>query len=321
MTARHSPVRLGLVGAGPWGRKIADAVAALPDAVLAGVAGRADWQALIADPGVAGIIVATPPATHAAIARAALAARKAVFIEKPLALAVADAEAILAAARKAGVAAMVDHVHLFHPAYAALKRQLTAEAPVHMVRTRGGRWGPFRADVPVLWDWGPHDVAYALDLLGFEPERVTAAIKERKKAPADMGGSQGKNAGKIIALSLTYADGGRAELEFGNLYDAPVRELIVQCRDCDLVLDERAAIPLVRLPRRETESCLPEENAAEGAAETIAAGTDLPLTVALAAFAALIGEGRAETASLALGVAVTKVLARAERALTTGKPA
>lgn len=313
MTARPSPVRLGLIGAGPWGRKIAATIRALPDAVLAGVAGRADWRALIADPGVAGIVVATPPATHAAIARAVLAARKAVFIEKPLALAVADAEAILAAARKAGVAVLVDHVHLFHPAYAELKRQLAAEAPIHVIRARGGRRGPFRADAPVLWDWGPHDVAYALDLLGPEPERVTAAIKERRNAS--------ESAGKIIALSLAYADGGRAELEFGNLYDAPVRELIVQCRDCDLVLDENAASPLVRLPRRETESCLPEENAAEGAARTIATGTDLPLTVALRTFTALIRDRRAETASLALGVAVTKVLARAEQSLKTKRSA
>lgn len=307
------PVRLGLVGAGPWGRKIAAAIGALPDVVLAGVAGRADWHALIADASIAGIVIATPPATHAAIARAVLAARKAVFIEKPLALAVAEAEAILAAAQKAGVAAMVDHVHLFHPAYAELKRQLAAEAPVHMIRARGGRRGPFRADVPVLWDWGSHDVAYALDLLGFEPERVTAAIKERKNAS--------ESAGEIVALSLAYADGGRAELEFGNLYDAPVRELIVQCRDCDLVLDENAASPLVRLPRRETESCLAEETAAEGAAKIIATGTDLPLTVALRIFSGLIREHRTDAASLVLGVAVTKVLARAERALKTKAPA
>lgn len=280
---------------------------------MAGVAGRADWRTLIADPTVAGIIVATPPATHAAVARAAVAAGKAVFIEKPLALDVAEAEAIFAAARTAGVVALVDHVHLFHPAYAELKCQLAAEAPVHMIRTHGGRRGPFRADVPVLWDWGPHDVAYALDLLGPDPAEVRAATRTRREA------SEG--AGEILALSLAYADGGRAELEFGNLYDAPVRELIVQCRDCDLVLDENAVDVLVRLPRRETESCLAEENAAEGAPRIIATESDSPLTVALRTFVALIRDGRAETSSLALGVAVTKVLARAARALKTGRPA
>ncbi len=309
----RSPIRLGLVGTGSWGQKIAAALKALSGVDLAGIAGRADWRTLAADPAVAGLIVATPPAAHAEIALAAIKAGKAVFIEKPLALDVAEAESILAAAEKAGVAAMVDHVHLFHPAYGELKRQLAAEGPVHMVRARGGRRGPFRADVPVLWDWGPHDVAYALDLLGPEPERVMAAIKKRKKTP--------EGSGEIVALSLVYADGARAELEFGNLYESPVRELIVQCAGCDLVVDEKSKTPLVRLPRRETESCLPEEPAAEGAALNIPVGADLPLTVALGAFARLIGAGRADTASLAQGVAVTKVLARAERALATDKSA
>ncbi len=311
------PIRLGLVGAGPWGQKIAAVLKDMPGVVLAGVAGRADWRGLVADPAIAGVIVATPPATHAEIALAAIKARKAVFIEKPLTFDVAQAESILAAAKKAGVAAVVDHVHLFHPAYGELKRQLAAEGPVHMIRARGGRRGPFRADVPVLWDWGPHDVAYALDLLGPEPERVTAAIKERRKPPQ----GPDKKEGEIIALSLVHADGARAELEFGNLYASPVRELIVQCADCDLVIDERSETPLVRLPRRETESCLAEENAAEGATRPIPVGADLPLTVALSTFARLIDEHRAETASLALGVAVVRLLVRAERALTTGQPA
>ena len=312
----RAPLRLGLVGRGPWGQKIAAALKTLPGVELAGIAGRADWPALVADPTVAGIIVAAPPAAHAEIALVAIKAGKAVFIEKPLALDVVQAEAILAEAEKAGVGAMVDHVHLFHPAYGELKRQLAAESPVHMVRGRGGRRGPFRADAPVLWDWGPHDVAYALDLLGPTPERVTAFIGKRAETPEGMG--------EIVALSLVYADGGRAELEFGNLYDSPVRELIVQCAECDLVVDEKSKKPLVRLPRRETESCLPEENAAEGASRLIPVGTDSPLTVALTAFADSIRAGRggrAEVSSLALGVAVVRVLARAERALATGNPA
>ncbi len=309
----RAPIRLGLVGKGPWGQKIAAALKALAGVELAGVAGRADWPALAADPTVVGIIVAVPPDAHAEIALAAIKARKAVFIEKPLALDVAQAEAILAAAKKAGTIAMVDHVHLFHPAYGELKRQLAAEGPVHMVRGRGGRMGPFRADAPVLWDWGPHDVAYALDLLGFEPERVTASFRERKRMP--------EGRGETVALSLLYADGARADMEFGNIYETPVRELIVQCAECDLVVDETSKTPLARLPRRETESCLPEENATEGATRPIPVGTDSPLTVALTAFADSIRAGRAEVSSLALGVAVVRVLTRAERALATGNPA
>ncbi|MBM3564786.1 MAG: Gfo/Idh/MocA family oxidoreductase [Alphaproteobacteria bacterium] len=309
---RPDPVRLGLVGRGDWGGKIAATLKTIPGVELAFVAGRGDWREKIAE-NVSGVIIAAPPASHAEIALAALARGRAVFIEKPLALKDGDARAILAAAKKAGVPAMVNHVHLFHPAYAELKRQLAAEGPVHMVRGRGGRMGPFRKGVSVLWDWGPHDAAYALDLLGPEPGAVTAAVRARKKTP--------RETGEIVALSLDYGDDGRAELEFGNIFEKPVRELIVQCADCDLVLDEKSKTPLLRLPRRETESCLAEENAAEGRAKVIPAGTERPLTVALETFAGLIRARSRDISSLVLGAAVTKVLARAEASLKTGKPA
>ncbi|MSO85838.1 MAG: Gfo/Idh/MocA family oxidoreductase [Rhodospirillales bacterium] len=326
MTARV--IRLGLAGAGPWGQKLIAAIARIPAIELCAVASRnpatrslvpkdctvtADWRALARDLEIEGVVIATPPALHAEMALEFLAAGKAVFVEKPLALDASSAEAVLARANEAGVVAMTDHVHLFHPAYAELKRQLPAFGPIHGLRTRGGRRGPFRAAVPVLWDCGPHDVAYALDLLGLEPRRVRAEAREKRPTPEGLG--------ETLALSLLYDDGATADLEFGNLYDSPVRELIVRCDACDLALDEHSSAPLVRLPRRETEACLPEETAAEGASGTIPVAAAPPLERALAAFADKIRAGRPDSAGLVLGVAVTKVLARAEHALALGRPA
>lgn len=328
MTRQRSKVRLGLAGAGSWGQKLAAAIARSPHVELGAVASRnaatrsrvpetcavvADWRALARDPTLEGIVIATPPARHAEMAIAYLAAGKAVFVEKPLALDPGQAESVRIQAEKSGAVAMTDHVHLFHPGYAELKRRLPALAPIHGLRARGGRFGPFRAEVPVLWDWGPHDVAFALDLLGPEPKRVRAERREKRKMP--------DGTGETLALRLLYDDGAEANLEFGNLYDAPVRELIVRFDSCDVVLDEFSETPLVRLPRRETEGCLPEENAAEGKPEAIPVADGSPLDHALAAFAAKVRAGRPDVVHLVLGAAVTKVLARAELALALGKPA
>jgi predicted dehydrogenase len=321
-------VRLGLIGAGPWGRKLIAALGRVPGAALVAVASRnpatrslvakqcaihPDWRTLARDLAVEGVVIATPPALHAEMTLACLAAGKAVFVEKPLALDAAAAEAVIAQAEKSGVVAMTNHVHLFHPAYAELKRQLPALAPIHGLRSRGGSRGPFRVAVPVLWDWGPHDVAFALDLLGFEPKRVRAGAKERRRTA--------EGSGEILALRLLYDDGAEAYLEFGNFYETPVRELIIRCESCDVVLDEYAASPLARLSRRETEGCLAEENIAEGKAETIPVASGAPLERALNSFADKIRAGEPDIAHLALGAAVTKVLARAEHALELEKPA
>ncbi len=67
-----------------------------------------DWQAMVAAPDLDVIAVATPPAVQPDIIRAALAQRKHVFCEKPLATTREAAQALLAAARQAGVAHMVD---------------------------------------------------------------------------------------------------------------------------------------------------------------------------------------------------------------------
>jgi phthalate 4,5-cis-dihydrodiol dehydrogenase len=68
---------------------------------------------LCADPGVEAVYVATPHQHHAAHARMAAAKGKHLLIEKPIALTLDDAQAIVAAARGAGVHVIVGHSHSF----------------------------------------------------------------------------------------------------------------------------------------------------------------------------------------------------------------
>jgi len=80
-----------------------------------------DWRALLQDPAVEAVHIVTPPDQHAQMAVAALEAGKHVFVEKPLATADADAEAILAAARKAGKRAGINFVMRYDPLYQAVQ--------------------------------------------------------------------------------------------------------------------------------------------------------------------------------------------------------
>jgi len=120
-------IGVGLIGAGSFGRQLAGGLTdvagirlvAVHDAdadVLRRASSElavpmaASLDELLAYPGVAAVIIATPHATHAPIALQAAAAGHHLFVEKPLAVTAADASAIIAAAAQAGVQLVVGHV-------------------------------------------------------------------------------------------------------------------------------------------------------------------------------------------------------------------
>lgn len=77
-----------------------------------------DWRALVRDPDVEIVHIATPPDLHAEMAIAALQAGKHAFVEKPFATTVPDGEAILAAARAAGKMVGINYVMRYDALYA-----------------------------------------------------------------------------------------------------------------------------------------------------------------------------------------------------------
>ncbi len=80
-----------------------------------------DVAALCQDPAVDAVYIATPHQFHAAHAGLAAAAGKHIILEKPMALTLADCDAIIAAAERAGVHLVVGHTHAFDPAIWAMR--------------------------------------------------------------------------------------------------------------------------------------------------------------------------------------------------------
>jgi predicted dehydrogenase len=157
-----------------------------------------DWRALAADPGVDAAVVGTPNALHAPQAIAFLEAGKHVLVEKPMAASLAEADAMVAAARRSGAFLMVAHCWRFHPDVRALRARVEAGELGQIVKTRsyGGHagWGPsgwftdpVLAGGGALVDMGVHAIDTARYLLGDpEPVRVCAAVGTRYGAyPVD----------------------------------------------------------------------------------------------------------------------------------------
>ncbi|MEX0711422.1 MAG: Gfo/Idh/MocA family oxidoreductase [Pirellulales bacterium] len=92
---------------------------------LGKIARYPQWQALVADPAIDLVDICLPPALHAEVAIAALAAGKHVLVEKPLALTPADGERMVRAAQRTGKLLMVGQVLPFFPEYAQAHKLVT----------------------------------------------------------------------------------------------------------------------------------------------------------------------------------------------------
>jgi UDP-2-acetamido-3-amino-2,3-dideoxy-glucuronate N-acetyltransferase len=135
-----------------------------------------DRVELLDDVALDGVVLATPAATHAVLARRFLERGVHVLVEKPLALELAEGLGLVQLARAKKRVLQVGHILEYHP----VRRQiagLVAEGVLgellsaRLVRTN---LGTIRNEEDVLFSFSPHDIAFALELGGGLPAAVNA---------------------------------------------------------------------------------------------------------------------------------------------------
>ncbi len=127
-------LKVGIIGFGGFGRFLQRSWEGLDSVEIVAVADEApgvaadglrlfqDWHALVGDPDVDVVSIATPPSSHAEIACAAMEAGKHVLIEKPLATSMEDARRIVVTRDRTGVVATVDFMLRVNPIVELLTR-------------------------------------------------------------------------------------------------------------------------------------------------------------------------------------------------------
>ncbi len=112
------------------------------------------WQELIDSDSVDIVSIVTPPGLHKEIAVAALEAGKHVICEKPTALNLDEAEAMLAASQAAPEQmAILDHELRFHPQRRQMRQMIKDGAVGTVISVRMTRLGPNRLDRDLPWTW------------------------------------------------------------------------------------------------------------------------------------------------------------------------
>ena len=212
-------VRLGVIGAGNFARATLLPALKKLDVELRGVAtvsspsaqqtgarfgfgyAATDWRHIVDDPTVNAVLIATRHDLHAPIAKAALQANKAVFLEKPMALSADALEDVMAAWRSSGQVFQVGFNRRFAPSYLTLKGAFAArKGPLMMAyRVNAGAVGAGSWVVDPREGGGRiiGEVCHMVDLLvHLTGQRVTSVFAQ----PA-------AGAGDDVMVTLRFGDG------------------------------------------------------------------------------------------------------------------
>jgi predicted dehydrogenase len=219
-------LKAGVAGAGVFGGYHARKYQQSPDVDLVGVydrgTGRAlalaqeidvrgfdapDWDEFI--DGLDVLTVAAPALAHAQLAVRALERGVHVYVEKPIAPSIQEAEAIIGAADDGGLVLACGHQEriVFHE----MGLFTAPERPVRLEATRQGPWTGRSADISVVLDLMIHDLDLALSLAdGKPPLEVEARSRIVKgELPDETSAEIGFEDGMVAAFSASRAADGR----------------------------------------------------------------------------------------------------------------
>lgn len=237
MGAARNLVGIGVIGCGHWGpnhirvfsqieRSQVIACADPNPSRRAHVESRyptvrceSDYRRILDDEAIDAVVIATPMASHAQIARDALEVGKHVLVEKPLCTTSAEARALGSLAEARRLVLMVGHVFLFNDGIMKL-RELIADGTLGTVQYLDAvrtNLGPIRPDVNALYDLGTHDISIFNYLMGEQPVAVSAVGSCITQPEVE----------DVCFVTLRYGDGALGHVHVSWLNPRKVRTLTV----------------------------------------------------------------------------------------------
>jgi len=313
---------IAIVGCGYWGKNLVrvfaelGALKGLVDAhpptvetLMAKHGGRAmGFEEALADPALDAVAIAAPAALHHRLARQALKAGKHVFVEKPLALELAEAKELCELAERLDRRLMVGHLLQYHPAFLKLK-ELVREGRLGRLQylySNRLNLGKIRREEDILWSFAPHDLSMILSLVGSEPQGVTA-----------VGGYYLHQAiADVTTTTLAFPGGERAHVFVSWLHPFKEQKLVVVGSEAMAVFDdgEPWARKLLLYPHKVAwKDNIPV--AAKAEALPIEVGEDEPLKQECSHFLDCVRTGATPRTDGREGLRVLSVLQRASQAL------
>ena len=190
----------------------------------------ADYDELLADDSVDGVVIATPVPTHYALAKRALEAGKHALVEKPPAMRAAEMEELVELAEASSLVLMPGHLLLYHPGVRKLKELIEARELGDVLCVYGNRQnlGKIRKDENALWSLGVHDLSVMLYLLDEEPSEAIAHGRDFLN----------KGVEDVVFCYLRFPSGRIAHMHLSGLDPHKMRRITVVGREKMVVFDD-----------------------------------------------------------------------------------
>ncbi|MDO8555669.1 MAG: Gfo/Idh/MocA family oxidoreductase [Nanoarchaeota archaeon] len=269
-----------------------------------------DYQAILADPSVDAVAIATPGSTHFKIVKESLLANKHVLVEKPLAFTSKEVEELVKLADERKRVLMVGHVHMYNPPIQKLKEDIAAGlfGKIRYIRSIGSGSGPIRTDMSALWDFFPHDVSIVLHLMGKLPVAVAAQGASFISSGVE----------DVASLQMFFADGSFTSSLCTWLDPLKKRDVTVVGDRLSAVFDDYGAPEKLRYYQH-----APSTDARKGRQQDTEVripfvSKALPMTEELKHFLECVQHGRVPLTDGRNALAVTKVLEAAQQSLKSG---
>ena len=250
--------QVAVVGAGYWGKNlvrnfyelhalhsICDSSSSVLDSLKSqydGISSFRDYREVLADETVAAIALATPAVTHYEIVKQALLAGKDVFVEKPVAIRVPDAEELVKLAESRRRILMVGHILRYHPAIIELHRLIHdgVLGQVRYIYSNRLNIGKIRTEENILLSFAPHDISAVLYLLDEMPRQISC------QGAAYLS----QNVADVTVSQFVFHSGTRAHIFVSWLHPFKEQRLVVVGSEKMAVFDDTAAEKLVLYPHR-----------------------------------------------------------------------
>jgi predicted dehydrogenase len=185
---------------------------------------------IINDPNIKGVVLAVPAHLHASMAIESMNKNKNVFVEKPLGMNEAEAEAMIATAKKNKVRLMVGHLLQYHPIFKTIREHVGEGkiGEINYIYSNRLSFGKVRTEEDVIWSFAPHDISMILSLTGQEPEYVsTNATSILQKKIAD-----------TATIHLQFKSGLKSHISVSWLHPYKEHKLVIVGQSAILVFDD-----------------------------------------------------------------------------------